>query len=182
MLTINIQGQPRQGGTTPHPGSFDGITDRWLTYQPGSLQLSTLQEAIQLIRVRILVNPAILASCNRSFESIHHISFSNLVTAPHPVVVISYNFEHRSHYFGVTEGNHISIAQFCYSRQPHSAAVLTTAATLVHELAHVAGAPGVPSRAAERTLPSCGFADQYDSTVVGELSIPQLIDIIRTMA
>jgi hypothetical protein len=41
------------------------------------------------------------------------------------------------------------------------------AATIVHELAHVNGAPGKPNRMAEDTLRSCGFSDQFDEAAVG---------------
>ncbi len=42
----------------------------------------------------------------------------------------------------------------------------TVAASLVHELAHVNGAPG-DSHAAEATLPCCGFAALYVPTIIG---------------
>lgn len=42
------------------------------------------------------------------------------------------------------------------------------AATLVHELAHVNGAPGgMESKAAEATLPPCGFDDLFNPALVG---------------
>jgi hypothetical protein len=42
----------------------------------------------------------------------------------------------------------------------------TVGATLVHELAHVNGAPG-ETRHAEETLIQCLFADHFDATIIG---------------
>jgi hypothetical protein len=45
------------------------------------------------------------------------------------------------------------------------------AGTLIHELAHVNGAPGGPdtsSKEAEGTLPPCGFDDVHNPATVGD--------------
>ncbi len=44
------------------------------------------------------------------------------------------------------------------------------AATIVHELAHVAGAPGGASHAAEKATDKCGFKPQYDPTILGSIN------------
>lgn len=43
------------------------------------------------------------------------------------------------------------------------------AATMCHELAHAAGAPGGASHAAELAADRCYFGDQYDSTILGSV-------------
>ncbi len=52
------------------------------------------------------------------------------------------------------------------------------AATLVHELAHVNGAPGgMLSKAAETTLPPCGFGDEFNPATVGMVRRPRRIEM-----
>jgi hypothetical protein len=46
---------------------------------------------------------------------------------------------------------------------------LIVAATLVHEFAHIGGAPGWPSPAAEKSLPKCGFGLQYEPGILGSI-------------
>jgi len=57
---------------------------------------------------------------------------------------------------------------------------LIVAATIVHEFAHVGGAPGWPSPAAERALPKCGFGPQYDPGIFG--SIESVARMLARMA
>jgi hypothetical protein len=54
------------------------------------------------------------------------------------------------------------------------------AATLVHEFAHLAGAPGGASHAAERAVKKCYFNDQYDPTIVG--SVQKLSQDLKKLA
>lgn len=43
------------------------------------------------------------------------------------------------------------------------------AATIVHEFAHIAGAPGGASHAAEKAADMCGFKPQYNPLILGSL-------------
>lgn len=54
------------------------------------------------------------------------------------------------------------------------------AATLVHEFAHIAGAPGGVSHAAEKAADQCGFKPQYDPTILG--SVEELGKYIEKIA
>lgn len=59
----------------------------------------------------------------------------------------------------------ITIFAWCLDTQRPSMA----AATIIHELAHVAGAPGGNSHMAERAVKKCGFDAEYDPKAVGTL-------------
>jgi hypothetical protein len=182
MLVINIAAQRRPGGRVPEPSIRNNLTDRWLSFQPHSQELAITQEAVQLLRERILHAAQILDACERRFQTIGRRSFADLVVGARRTVVISRNPENRRDYYGVTRGNHISLAQFCFSRRPREAAVITSAATLVHELAHVAGAPGGRSVIAECVLRSGSFEDELDHSAHGQLDIPWLEHLIRALA
>lgn len=54
------------------------------------------------------------------------------------------------------------------------------AATIVHEFAHIAGAPGGASHAAEKAADMCGFKLQYNPAILG--SIKQLGAYLENLA
>ena len=54
------------------------------------------------------------------------------------------------------------------------------AATIVHEFAHIAGAPGGASHAAEKAADMCGFKPQYNPAILG--SIKQLGAYLEKLA
>ncbi len=184
MLVLNIRGQARSGGRVPNVATsvirnaaniiISRTTHRWLAYTQGSQPLEIVQQAIQLIRARVLNNQEALDSCNDRFQRVGQVSFADTVDGPR-IVVISRNWEHQRGYFGATQGNHISIAQFCFSRTPNDEAVLNTAATLIHELAHVVGAPGNAHYTAEAAVRDCGFVERFMPGPIGALSIPQIM-------
>lgn len=66
--------------------------------------------------------------------------------------------------FGATLGNDITITDFSIRMGRW-----TVAATLVHELAHVNGAPGTDHQA-EGTLLCCGFSNIHDATIIGAVT------------
>jgi len=43
------------------------------------------------------------------------------------------------------------------------------AATIVHEFAHIAGAPGGASHKAEKAADKCGFGPQYNPKIMGSI-------------
>jgi hypothetical protein len=71
--------------------------------------------------------------------------------------------------FAVTHSNNkdITIASWCLDTQT----VSMVAATVIHEMAHVAGAPGGDSHMAERAVDKCGFHDEYDPRLLGSLEL-----------
>jgi hypothetical protein len=82
-----------------------------------------------------------------------------------PDVWVSYHWDKTTGIRGLTSGRRpkdITIAQNAFDE-----GLRAVAATIVHELAHVNGAPGKPSRMAEDTLRGCGFSDQFDEAAVG---------------
>lgn len=70
------------------------------------------------------------------------------------------NYADNYHGRGIRPGlsNEIGIGEFAYVRGK-----MTVLATLIHELAHIAGAPGGESRAAEDALIHCGLGKQSEA-------------------
>lgn len=62
----------------------------------------------------------------------------------------------------------VCITAWCLDNTNH----WMVAATIVHEFAHIGGAPGGTSHAAEKSTDMCGFKQQYDPLLIG--SIKQL--------
>lgn len=73
-------------------------------------------------------------------------------------------------FYGATHSNDkdICVSAWCLDNTNH----WMIAATIVHEFAHIAGAPGGASHAAEKAADRCGFKPQYNPTIIG--SIKQL--------
>jgi hypothetical protein len=69
----------------------------------------------------------------------------------------------------VTHGNDkdICIASWCLDTQT----VSMVAATIIQEVAHIAGAPGRDSHLAERAVDKCGFHAEYDPELLGSLEL-----------
>jgi hypothetical protein len=97
-----------------------------------------------------------------------------LPSSKDPGIWVSLNSNPATDIFGMTHKKEISILIRLFSL---GSLVRVIAATLVHELAHVNGAPGgwTDSKAAESTLPPCGFEDQYNPAIVGSIRRPKQI-------
>lgn len=82
-------------------------------------------------------------------------------------VFIDFSPTMMRYFFGATHSNNrdIAISAWCLDTQN----VWVVAATIVHEMAHVAGAPGGSSRSAEDSLNRCGLGTQFDPSAVGVL-------------
>ncbi|WP_165220539.1 hypothetical protein [Aquisphaera insulae] len=120
--------------------------------------------ALLEIDKQVLASKKTLKSCNVAFSKLPKgRDFGALWKDPG--IWISYNSNTEEGLFGITYKNDISIASYVFTlREP----VRWIAATLIHELAHVNGAPGTTdSKAAEETLPPCGFDDKYNPATVG---------------
>ena len=152
MPSINTPSSHHAG-----PGPISGW--QWLPYTDAVL-LATLRQAISIIDRRING----YAPCDVAFRALPSgRSFAQVWRDPS--IWISYDPDNHGHKFGVTNrvgGDEISITRFALRMGRW-----TTAATLVHELAHTNGAPGGNSHAAEGTLRNCLLQGLEDPTIVG---------------
>jgi len=124
--------------------------------------LSTLRTAMGIIDSRIKGH----APCNAAFRALPGgRSFADVWNDNS--VWINYSSDATPGYYGSRNGNDITISVYTFSKGHW-----TVAAVLVHELAHVNGAPGGNSRQAEDTLKKCLLKDLHDPTVLGRLFNP----------
>jgi hypothetical protein len=134
---------------------------QWLPYTDEIL-LHTLNRAIGIINGRIKGHKP----CNEAFKALPGgRTFSQVWNDPS--IWISYDPKNDGHNFGVTNrvgGQEVSITRYAL-RMGH----WTTAATLVHELAHTNGAPGGASHAAEATLSQCLLHGLEDPNILGSI-------------
>ena len=81
-------------------------------------------------------------------------------------------------FYGATHSNDkdICISAWCLDNTNR----WMVAATIVHEFAHIAGAPGGASHSAEKAADKCGFKPQYNPAILG--SIKQLGDYLEKLA
>lgn len=81
-------------------------------------------------------------------------------------------------FYGATHSNDkdICVSAWCLDTTNH----WMVAATIVHEFAHIAGAPGGASHSAEKAADMCGFKPQYNPAIVG--SIKQLGTYLESLA
>lgn len=93
-------------------------------------------------------------------------------------IFINYSPSVYNGFFGATHTGlkDICITAWCLDNTNH----WMIAATIVHEFAHIAGAPGGLSHAAEKSADMCGFKTQYDPLLVG--SIKQLGAYLENVA
>jgi hypothetical protein len=142
--------------------------DTWEPYTD-IVKLVQVQAAVFTVIARSIGNQGVLTSCNAAFAALPGgRDFSAIFNDPD--VWISYNSNPQAGLFGTHAAapfnKEITIAAYVFTL-PNPIAIL--AATIVHELAHVNGAPGWPSPAAESTLPPCGFGAEYDPGILGLL-------------
>ncbi|MDR1423821.1 MAG: hypothetical protein LBI92_04340 [Azoarcus sp.] len=145
-----------------HVGPSANMHRQWLPYTAAdSSDLAMLNVAMNIINTRIKGH----SPCNAAFQALPGgRTFADIWNDSS--VWISYNPVWRHGYFGSTSGKDITIAKYAFSMGHW-----TIAATLVHELAHVNGAPGHNTQA-EDTLKACLLRDLYDPSVIGSLTGP----------
>ncbi len=151
MPTINT---PASGhaGPAPLPGGH-----RYLPYTNATF-LHTLNAAIHIIDRRI----SGYAPCDAAFSALPGgRTFSDVWTDA--TVWINFDPTRGQGDFGATRGNDITITAFSLAMGRW-----TVAATLVHEMAHVNGAPG-NTHAAEATLRDCLLKGLEDPTIIGAI-------------
>jgi hypothetical protein len=155
MVRINTASS---GHTAPLP---DG-NSQWLVYD-GTLtdQQWILDQALQYL----MNNVYGADGCNECFQRLSGgRTFDSIIDDEN--IWISYCPD--THAYGYNNGNDVTVCQRAYS---HERSVLMVAGTLVHEFAHVNGAPGT-TRQAEATLLACGLGRVYNPIIVGSRETP----------
>ena|SRR5664279_2341124 len=154
MPTINTPSSAHAG-----PATIAGW--QWLPYTDATL-LHTLRDAIHIISARINGNKP----CDAAFKALPSGRTFAQVWADASIWV-SYDPDNIGTKYGVTDrvgGSEISITRYALRMGRW-----TTAATLIHELAHTNGAPGGASHAAEATLSSCLLNALEDKAILGQI-------------
>lgn len=147
--------------------------DTWEPFQDDR-QVDLVIAAFMAINKHVIWDKKILKTCNCAFAKLAgRRDFATVWKDPN--IWVSLNSNPASDIFGMAYKKEISIPIRMFSL-PDPTRVI--AATLVHELAHVNGAPGgwTDSKAAESTLPPCGFDDQYNPAIVGAIRLPTSIE------
>ncbi len=150
MPSINIPGSGHAG-----PPTNSGW--QWLPYTDDAM-LSTLRRAIHVIDSRIKD----YKPCNAAFKALPRgRSFAQVWNDP--TIWISYDPNQGGLNYGATLGQDVTITRYALHM-----GLWTTAATLVHELAHTNGADGI-SHDAEGTLRSCLLQGLENPQIVGSI-------------
>jgi hypothetical protein len=144
-----------------HTGPAANSGWQWLPYS-SAVYVHTLRQAIHIIDDRIRG----YKPCNQAFKALPG-SRTFAQVWQDPSIWISFDPKNNGQDFGVTDrvgGSEISITEYALRMGRW-----TTAATLVHELAHTNGAPGGASHAAEATLRSCLLQGLEDPNILGTI-------------
>ena len=147
--------------------------DTWEPFKDEK-QIELMIGAFMEINQKVIWDKGVLKTCNCAFSRLPgRRDFAAVWRDPN--IWVSFNPNPVEGLFGITYKKDISIAAHVFTlRDP----VRWIAATLIHELAHVNGAPGgTESKAAESTLPPCGFDDKYNPATVGFLRRPKEIEV-----
>lgn len=93
-------------------------------------------------------------------------------------IYINFSPSSKNGFYGATHSNDkdICISAWCLDNTNK----WMVAATIVHEFAHIGGAPGGMSHSAEKAADKCGFKPQYNPKIMG--SIKRLGDYLEKMA
>lgn len=133
---------------------------QWLPYSNAAF-LTTLTAAMTIIHNRIRGH----VPCNNAFRALPGgRSFSDVWNDPN--IWLSCDPGRTGGRFGATLGNEVTISGYSLAMGHW-----TTCATLIHELAHVNGAPGGTAQA-EDTLLSCLLRGHHDPTIIGQILHP----------
>lgn len=134
-----------------------GVSLNYLPYSD-TRWLAVLQSAVTLVGARIVRH----LPCNRAFAAL---PYGRTLHSLWGDARIWLNFDpsHNGQDYGETTGFDITITEYALRMGRW-----TTAATLVHELAHVGGAPD-SDRQAEDTLIRCLLPGLRDPSVIGKI-------------
>lgn len=147
---------PGDGHSVPAPTTLaDGTPIQWQSYS-NARKKKVVEDALFILKQNVKG----MRPCNDCFRRLPNgRSFDDILDDPN--VFISFDPTTRQGLFGATLGKDITITDFSIR-----VGRWTVAATLVHEFAHVNGAPGTTHQA-ESTLPCCGFAALHDPNIIG---------------
>lgn len=147
--------------------------DTWEPFKDEK-QIELMIGAFMVINKNVIWDKKILKTCNCAFAKLTgRRDFATVWKDPN--IWVSFNPNPVKDLFGITYKKDISIAAHVFTLVDP---VRIIAATLVHELAHVNGAPGgMESKAAESTLPPCGFEDLYNPATVGMARRPRRVEM-----
>jgi hypothetical protein len=148
----------RQPGAAGRLGKFRDDPAHFQTYDHNlTWQRDYVFKAIRYL----LKNTKGLKSCNDCFKRLPRgFTFDQVLMSPDDTW-ISYCPETTTYGYADRASDEISICQLAFD-----GGVIQVAATIVHELAHIVGAPS-NTHAAEATLPPCGFGSVYDKGMIG---------------
>ena len=131
---------------------------KWLPYADADKK-RVVERALFILRNNVRG----MKPCNDCFSALPGgLTFDDILDDPD--IVISYDPGNVQGRYGVTRragAKDVSITEWAIRMGRW-----TVASTLVHEFAHVNGAPGATAQA-EATLPCCGFSAHYDRTIIG---------------
>jgi hypothetical protein len=157
MVTVCDPGIPRGSFARPLPGGGEA---RWWPFSGGTPR-KTLASAMAIVQKNIRNS----SSCNNYFSRLSGTrSFKDVWDDAG--VWIHWDPRGDPGFYGVTT-HEFPVADVTISNFALNKGVWVTVATLVHELAHVNGAPGGTSTAAEDALPQCGLRGLVDPGAVG---------------
>ena len=151
MQNINLPG-------SGHVGPPVSVNYQYLPYTNTSY-LHTLREAMSIIDTRIKDHQP----CNDSFKALPGgRSFADIWADNS--IWINFDPSLQEKNFAATRiaTNDITLTAYTLSMGRW-----TVVATLVHELAHIGGAPGYPSTQAEDTLLKCNLPRMHDPLILG---------------
>jgi hypothetical protein len=153
MVRINDDGRVHQSFVEKHPALSSGEVRFW-PYDEGRT-LTELKRAVAILKNNVYRKNV---ACNRYFSKLGR-SFDSIFEDDS----IWINWDPRLHagFDGFTSStrpkNEITICERAFRRN-----VWFICAVLVHEFAHIAGAPGRPSHAAEQSLLHCGLSALFN--------------------
>lgn len=147
------------GGLTLHYNVFLSGTTKEVA------RLKKIKQASQLID-QLDKKIDLYGPCNKYFKSLPKgRSFSHFWRDNS--IFIDFSPSTIAQFYGATHSNDkdICISAWCLDAQNR----WMIAATIIHEFAHIAGAPGGVSHAAEKAADKCGFKPQYNPTILGSI-------------
>jgi hypothetical protein len=168
MPRINTpEAKHETGFHTPDGNYWEPYTDK--------KKLEQVKAAFEEVNKQVFLTKGFLKTCNAAFAKLPGKRNFDAVWKD-PGIWVSYNPNEAEGLFGITYKKDVAISAYVFTlRDP----VRWIAATLVHELAHVNGAPGtLDSKDAEATLPPCGFDDKYNPATVGAIRRPMQVYIV----
>lgn len=164
MATINTHATRHGGKSENYAG---GVVIHYFVFPESNAaegaRLKKVEQAC-FILARLDKRLDLNGPCNSYFRKLPRSRSFNQIWRDPGVFV---NYSPSGSFFGAahSNGKDLCVTKWCIEN--HNRWVI--AATIVHELAHLGGAPGGASHDAERSVEKCGFGPQYEPTIVGSI-------------